>query len=202
MNSFCTARVAPEETASRPVLPLHLLPGVIGKHMTKMTYGQQLKHPNWQRKRLVMLEAAGWMCTCCGAKENTLHVHHKRYVKGRMAWEYEDIELDVLCDVCHLDEHALKELLDEMIAKSPDVQTLQSVVSLVAGYLEPRFSISDNLKSKAMDADPSAFFRGVLAGCASELPMEKVWEAIGAVTQMVEEAKQNPPQLGDVSAHA
>lgn len=89
MIEFRAARVAPEKAVFRPALPLRSLPGSIGRTMLKMAYRDQLLHPNWQRKRLEMLEAAGWECTSCGGAEKTLHVHHKRYVKGRMAWEYE-----------------------------------------------------------------------------------------------------------------
>lgn len=53
--------------------------------MEKMTYRQQLLHPNWQRKRLEMLSSAEYRCCNCGDGQTTLHVHHKHYVKGRMA---------------------------------------------------------------------------------------------------------------------
>lgn len=59
----------------------------------KLSWSQQYKHPQWQRKRLEALEAAGWECENCGEKETTLNVHHKRYVKGRMIWEYDVSEL-------------------------------------------------------------------------------------------------------------
>lgn len=101
VNTFCTARVAPEKAVFRPALPLHSLPGLDGTTMTKMTYAEQLKHPFWQKKRLEVLEDARWRCECCEDATRTLHVHHKRYVKGRMAWEYEREELASLCEACH-----------------------------------------------------------------------------------------------------
>ena len=101
MNSFRTARVAPEEAAFRPALALSLLPGVNGTHMAKMTYFEQLRHPNWQRKRLEVMQAADFRCELCDDADSTLNVHHKRYVKGRLAWEYENQELQCLCQPCH-----------------------------------------------------------------------------------------------------
>lgn len=135
--------------------------------MGTMTYAEQLRHPFWQRKRLTCLEAAGWECTQCGAKENTLHVHHKRYVKGRKAWEYEDDELAVLCDKCHLDEHALRELLDEMLSKSNTWRTLESVVGLVGGFLSASYAIDQELEKRARAAYGPCFTIGVVAhACA------------------------------------
>lgn len=70
-----------------------------------MTYAQKLQDPRWQRKRLQRLEKAGWACEDCGAEDDTLHVHHNGYFKGREPWEYEDQQLTVLCRVCHEAHH-------------------------------------------------------------------------------------------------
>lgn len=80
-------------------------------------YWQLLKDPRWQKLRLKKLESAEWTCQGCYATENTLAVHHKRYVKGRNPWEYEDHELVVLCENCHSAEHEAKELRSELIAR-------------------------------------------------------------------------------------
>ena len=73
--------------------------------MTKQSYAEKLKHPNWQRKRLAILNRAGFKCEECGDGESTLHVHHCFYLPGREPWEYEDDELRALCQSCH-DERA------------------------------------------------------------------------------------------------
>lgn len=65
------------------------------------TYAEKLKDPRWQRKRLEVLEAANWACETCGAEDKTLHVHHKRYLKGHEPWEYENEDLRSLCEDCH-----------------------------------------------------------------------------------------------------
>ena len=157
------ATVAPEKQ-------IHPLPAtafygvVIGDDMATMTYKDQLLHPNWQRLRLQMLDAAGWACQCCKTKEVTLHVHHKRYVKGRMAWEYTEDELDVLCKDCHADEHEADSLLLDVVKGGelpgyPSTLKVSAVAAgLIAGYLSataPDSDLADGLLERAMDeAEP------------------------------------------------
>lgn len=117
VNKFPMARPATEKADFRPALPLGFKPGVNGTHMQKLTYAEQLRHPNWQRKRLEALSAAGFSCAQCFGTDVTLHVHHKRYLKGRMAWEYELDELSVLCEDCHKDEHEEQEIRERLLAE-------------------------------------------------------------------------------------
>lgn len=64
-------------------------------------YWELLRDTRWQRKRLEVMERAGWACEDCGDKDTTFNVHHTHYVKGRKPWEYEDHELKCLCENCH-----------------------------------------------------------------------------------------------------
>lgn len=66
-----------------------------------MTYSEQLKHPNWQRKRLEIMQRDDFMCRMCGDSEVTLHIHHRSYEKGRMAWDYPNENFCTLCEGCH-----------------------------------------------------------------------------------------------------
>lgn len=100
------ARVAPKKAVFRPALPMFLAPGWNGTNMGTMTYLAQLRHPKWQRKRLEILQRDGWMCQRCCAEDKTLNVHHKRYTKGSMAWEYSGDDLTSLCEDCHELTHA------------------------------------------------------------------------------------------------
>lgn len=68
-------------------------------------YADQLRHPRWQRKRLEILKRDGFACARCSESERELHVHHKHYRRGAMAWEYENDELETLCCDCHGSEH-------------------------------------------------------------------------------------------------
>lgn len=70
-------------------------------------YANKLLDPRWQKKRLEVLNAAGWKCSRCGASDKTLHVHHPHYIAGREPWDYDD--LISLCDDCHKAEHPDKQ---------------------------------------------------------------------------------------------
>jgi hypothetical protein len=85
--------------------------------MKKPTYIELLRDPRWQKKRLLKLEAAGWHCERCCDGSTMLQVHHKRYIKGRMPWEYDDAELAVLCEPCHEAEHEDKESRTTLLAR-------------------------------------------------------------------------------------
>lgn len=65
------------------------------------TYSELLKHPKWQEKRLRILERDEFKCSECGSGENTLHVHHGYYERGKKPWEYDDGTLRALCEHCH-----------------------------------------------------------------------------------------------------
>ena len=69
-----------------------------------MKYGEQYKDPRWQKKRLEILERDRWSCAKCGMAENTLHVHHRYYIKGADPWDYPNEVLITLCEDCHKNE--------------------------------------------------------------------------------------------------
>lgn len=118
-KKFHAARLATEKAVFRPALPTCFMPGMTEMHMARPSYSEQLKHPNWQRKRLQVLEAHDFTCLECRSKEKTLHVHHKQYLKGRMAWEYDDENFEALCEDCHKEMHERRDLLARVIAQFP-----------------------------------------------------------------------------------
>jgi ribosomal protein S27E len=73
-----------------------------------MDYRDQLLDPRWQRRRLEILQRDEFTCQKCLSKDKTLHVHHIEYIKGKMAWEYENYYLKTLCLDCHQLEELLK----------------------------------------------------------------------------------------------
>lgn len=73
-----------------------------------MTYADLLKDPRWQKKRLEVFQAAYFTCELCGDERTTLHVHHLRYRRGRMPWEYPLADLLCLCETCHRAQHPEK----------------------------------------------------------------------------------------------
>jgi 5-methylcytosine-specific restriction endonuclease McrA len=70
---------------------------------TKISYSEKLRDPRWQKKRLQVLERAGWICQVCGTGEQELQVHHPRYVNCREPWQYDN--LISLCASCHSRHH-------------------------------------------------------------------------------------------------
>ncbi len=65
-----------------------------------MNYGDKLKDPRWQKKRLEVFERDEFECLECGSKTDTLHVHHLKYGKGE-PWEVPMEYLETLCQRCH-----------------------------------------------------------------------------------------------------
>lgn len=149
----------------------------------KLTYSEQLKHPNWQRKRLEMLEVANFECSCCGDKEKTLHVHHRRYIKGRMAWEYEGHELAVLCEDCHKDEHDARELLERILSEADQMtgSAFPTAIGLLSGYFASSLSIGPELEREAIAIDGHSHDLGILAGIACGAGWDKMAKAAEAV---------------------
>ena len=66
-----------------------------------MNYSEQYKHPNWQKKRLEILNRDNFTCQKCGDKETTLHIHHLIYYNNRKVWDYKNSDLVTLCKDCH-----------------------------------------------------------------------------------------------------
>jgi len=65
-------------------------------------YYAYLSSSAWQRKRVVVLNRAGYRCERCTSDAQPLHVHHKTY--ERLGDELPE-DLTVLCKKCHEKEH-------------------------------------------------------------------------------------------------
>jgi hypothetical protein len=62
----------------------------------------------WKELRLAAIEHVGELCEACGKTSKsgaTLQLHHKKYISGRLPWEYSFSELSVLCKGCHAEIH-------------------------------------------------------------------------------------------------
>jgi 5-methylcytosine-specific restriction endonuclease McrA len=74
-------------------------------------YAEQLRRPEWQRRRDAILGRDGRRCRQCGAGHD-LVVHHRQYHSDRRTgewlppWAYEDRYLITLCTACHDAGHA------------------------------------------------------------------------------------------------
>jgi len=147
--------------------------------MSKMTYSEQLKHPKWQKRRLEILNRAGFRCESCEESEKTLHVHHKRYHKGAMAWEYADDELVALCEDCHASETLLRQQLDDAIGQlhTGELEYLvgfaESMIASVAVFAGE--DVADHTHWPLRSYEHAW---GFLAHALASLPTELVYAAI------------------------
>lgn len=82
-------------------------------------YWEKLQDPRWQKKRLEVMQEAGFECSRCGSTENTLNVHHKEYLKGHEPWEYDLEQLVCLCKDCHELMHDSNYALRYVISNLP-----------------------------------------------------------------------------------
>ena len=64
-------------------------------------YIEKLRDPRWQRRRLAVLERAGWRCEGCGTNHVNLQIHHGFYERDADPWDYPDGALFCVCDSCH-----------------------------------------------------------------------------------------------------
>jgi len=64
-----------------------------------MNYSEKLKHPNWQKKRLEILQRDNFTCQICTDTETELHVHHLKYTGEPFEATNEDLQ--TLCKRCH-----------------------------------------------------------------------------------------------------
>jgi len=72
-----------------------------------LTYDELLNTLDWEIRRYQIFKRDNMKCQGCG----TLHdivVHHIKYIKGLLPWEYKDDDLLTLCEYCHAKVHGKK----------------------------------------------------------------------------------------------
>lgn len=160
----------------------------------QLTYIQQLRHPNWQRRRLEIMQRDGFACQCCGETEETLNVHHKLYVKGRMAWEYSDTELATLCEPCHGLAHETGDAIKQLVAALPldGPGGVSSAMSLVAGWANGQQGTDTNAY---WQEDPANFSIGEIAAHLDHLNINDLFALANAL-------KGTPPWVIDKAIQA
>lgn len=67
----------------------------------KKTYSEKLRDPRWQKMRLEVLEAKGWICEKCRDTTTEFHIHHIEYSSTGNPWDADPELLCVLCKHCH-----------------------------------------------------------------------------------------------------
>ncbi len=71
----------------------------------KISYSEKLRDPRWQKKRLEVFQRDNWTCQKCFSKEDTLNVHHRKYIPKHDPWDYPLELLVTLCEECHEEEN-------------------------------------------------------------------------------------------------
>jgi hypothetical protein len=94
--------------------------------MTKEEYAALLRDPKWQARRKQILKRAHSRCEQCGKDGPKLDVHHRRYRKGHMPWEYPDMDLVALCSDCHAAAHG----------KAPPVPAAQRASNMLLDFVQ------------------------------------------------------------------
>lgn len=85
--------------------------------MKKQDFKLQYLHPNWQKKRLEILERDEYCCQSCLDSDSKLNVHHKSYVRDRDIWDYPNYYFTTLCDDCHNQFHEKIEMFNDALAR-------------------------------------------------------------------------------------
>lgn len=150
-------------------------------------YWELLRDPRWQRKRLEVMQAAGFQCQECSSAIKTLNVHHTFYRRGAKPWEYETAELRCLCEDCHRLAGLLLERLHRHIGAVsmytlPRIdgyirahQVIDSGGSLVLDFDEFTIGVADafgirpdDLLALAAAREGACFFASELVAIATE----------------------------------
>jgi hypothetical protein len=134
----------------------------------KKEYLEALASPQWQKKRLEIMQRDNFTCQFCGCKDRTLHIHHKVYEKGKKPWEYEDKDLITLCDRCHEEETEMnnlvyddyKELRDTFKRKGLSMTLLDTILTNITDAITRQ----DNVGECAHESTAYEYVRGCVCG--------------------------------------
>jgi len=104
--------------------------------VAKPTYWELLRHPNWQRMRLEVMQRDGFTCVVCLSTDKTLNVHHAYYEKGCAPWEYPPETLKTLCEDCHKATHDVLADIKKQVGSLPAGYLLQ-----IYGYTSAAYAL-------------------------------------------------------------
>jgi len=99
------------------------------------SYRSQYLDPRWQKKRLEVMQEAGFKCQACGSSEKMLNVHHKQYVTNRDIWDYKDDQYATLCEDCHEMIHESFDILNDVIGSVDNRKiSRKAMAAFLAGW--------------------------------------------------------------------
>lgn len=107
------------------------------------SYRSQYLDPRWQKKRLEVMQEAGFKCQACGSGEKTLNVHHKQYVTNRDIWDYKDDQYATLCEDCHEMIHESFDILNDVIGSVDNRKiSRKAMAAFLAGWGDVEIDLS------------------------------------------------------------
>jgi hypothetical protein len=124
------------------------------------SYSELLLDPRWQKKRLEVLERAGWACNDCSDAETTLHVHHVYYTKGKKPWEYPDSALIALCATCHERVTRYTDQIIKEIGRAPSSVVMSAVILGVVRVLTHSMIKGDQASDDTLPIEGSDIMLG------------------------------------------
>jgi hypothetical protein len=122
------------------------------------SYYDLLKRPEWQEKRLRIMERDGFKCTgyYCEGGKGQLHVHHRFYRKGVNPWDYPDGTLETLCEACHESVETSKIALAEAIGRIPS-----HLLRNIRGYVDGLASMQSGNETTIFELENPDQIEGV-----------------------------------------
>lgn len=120
------------------------------------SFWAKYKHPNWQRKRLEVMELAKFRCEDCGEADSTLNVHHSYYEKGRDPWDYPTESLHCLCDPCHKKFDAVRIAINRQIGRLA-LHQIEELLGFARGL-----ELEENYTNVQHTADNYQVLRGMM----------------------------------------
>ena len=118
----------------------------------KTAYQRKLAHPEWQRKRLEVMERDNFTCQFCFSTDEELHVHHIYYLSNHQPWEYPLDAYKTFCHQCHQEEEEY--LKEKRFTVFDDLRRL----GLDSGGMNMVLSHLGIVKENGFDVEKSVFF--------------------------------------------
>ena len=141
----------------------------------KKTYWEKFKDPRWQKKRLEVMNRAGFVCVRCGDSENTLNVHHRWYISGMEPWDYGTDQLECLCDMCHQMAVTYRKQVAELLSRI-DSAFLDELRGILVGRYWLRWGVGDS----PLPLDSDEFAEGIAYTSGFPVDGDDILKAFGA----------------------
>jgi hypothetical protein len=125
-------------------------------------YGEKLRDPRWQRRRLEVMKRDDFKCRLCGDAEHTLNVHHLWYERGADPWDYIDDALITTCETCHEECHLARwgdMILAALVAGGAKLNNLYDVQYGIEMSIMP----GSGPDARALNPEEWEAFAGLLA---------------------------------------